>query len=721
MLKLENVSKYYRSETTVNQALRRISVEFHQNEFVVITGESGSGKSTLLNVLSGLDTYEEGELYVAGEETSYYAKEDWEHYRSQYIGFIFQNYNIIDAYTVYQNVMAALIIQGYNKANRSKRAKTLIEQVGLTKQMHQKSSTLSGGQKQRVSIARALAKDAPIIVADEPTGNLDKETGENIIKLLKEISNDKLVIMVTHNYEAVQDDATRHVRLFDGEIVEDKVHQKTDIGEIKAAPYHRGMPFNESIKMALRNLLSMPKRLVLMLMIGLFIVLAFSLVYGSRVAEDSMIRTYGYHPMFTNAHQSRLVLARWDGEPFTESEIDAFSALSRVKGIVPFDPLFDMELYMETPQGYRDVVRIVPAIILTERQLDSGRMPTNQYEIIAPQETWHRTYQLGDTISASVFPGYEYGHELSDSETITYTVVGLYDNPSWYFYMHDDFYQDTYNQSLAIQTRTESIIDYDGSTAIGVYEYRIDDSLEDNQIRISQGFVQIFGGESDDYLGMSLRVTLDHAMVPSDTHDYEIVGVSQTGSYRATIYLNEAQFTTLFAISSTQISLIVEDIYDAERVMSGLDDETYLMIYPASYVDPYMLNIGIATRVLSMILMIVLMIALYFITYVTFKNIMTARKKDYIIFRSIGAAKKDLYRITIIELIVIFLLAFSLVYLFLVVNRTVLYWIPDYLRFYTLGNYVFVIVLLIVLASFVGYRFNVKIFKDSVISALRVE
>jgi len=216
MLKLQNISKYYHSNDVVALGLRKVSLEFKLGEFVAVTGESGSGKSTLLNVISGLDTYEDGEMYVNGEETSYFSNEEWESYRRQYIGFVFQNYNIVDSYSVLENVMVALTIQGYDKARRKARALELIDRVGLSTHVHHKASKLSGGQKQRAVIARALAKDCPIIVADEPTGNLDSETGENIMSLLKEISRDKLVIVVTHNYDQVKDYATRKIRLFDG-------------------------------------------------------------------------------------------------------------------------------------------------------------------------------------------------------------------------------------------------------------------------------------------------------------------------------------------------------------------------------------------------------------------------------------------------------------------------------------------------------------------------
>ena len=205
LIKLKNVSKFYYNKNTIASGFNKINLELDMGEFVVITGESGSGKSTLLNVISGLDSYEEGEMYINGEETSHYTEHDYELYRRKYIGNIFQHFNLVNSYTVYQNIELALLFNGYKSREVKQRILDIIKTVGLTKYKNTKVSKLSGGQKQRVAIARALAKDTPIIVADEPTGNLDVESARSIMKLLHKISKDKLIVIVTHNYEQVSD------------------------------------------------------------------------------------------------------------------------------------------------------------------------------------------------------------------------------------------------------------------------------------------------------------------------------------------------------------------------------------------------------------------------------------------------------------------------------------------------------------------------------------
>lgn len=169
MLRLKNVSKFYYSNGMIASGFSRVNLELDMGEFVVITGESGSGKSTLLNVLSGLDTYEEGEMYIDGQETSHYNEADFEEYRRKYVGNIFQNFNLVNSYTVYQNVELALMLNGETGSDMKERVRSIIDKVGLTDFINTKCSKLSGGQKQRVAIARALAKETPIIVADEPT------------------------------------------------------------------------------------------------------------------------------------------------------------------------------------------------------------------------------------------------------------------------------------------------------------------------------------------------------------------------------------------------------------------------------------------------------------------------------------------------------------------------------------------------------------------------
>ncbi|MDE7106394.1 MAG: ABC transporter ATP-binding protein, partial [Anaeroplasmataceae bacterium] len=220
MIELKNVSKFYTNNGVVTLGLRNIDLKLNAGEIVAITGDSGSGKSTLLNVITAVDTYEEGEIYFEGNETSYFNQNDMDMFRKNNVSFIFQNYNIIDSYTVLENVMLPLLLSGKPHEAAKKEAKEIIDKVGLSKRIHHRGTKLSGGEKQRCVIARALASDSKILACDEPTGNLDSATGDEIIKLIAEVAKDKLVLIVTHNYNQVKDIITRRIKVSDGEIIE---------------------------------------------------------------------------------------------------------------------------------------------------------------------------------------------------------------------------------------------------------------------------------------------------------------------------------------------------------------------------------------------------------------------------------------------------------------------------------------------------------------------
>ena len=281
MLKLKNVSKFYYNKGIISSGFTKVNLELKMGEFIVITGESGSGKSTLLNVISGLDSYEEGEMYINGEETSHYTEKDFEEYRRKYIANIFQSFNLINSYTVYQNVELVLLLNGYKKKEVKKKILDIIDQVGLTKFKNTKVSKLSGGQKQRVAIARAMVKDTPIIVADEPTGNLDTESAKEVIEILKKVAKNKLVVVVTHNIEQVEEYATRIIKMHDGRIIEDrKIKEVKEDIKVEESKYNKITILNK-YRLGIRNTFNIFTKFILLFAVFFFIVSAIFLEYAS--------------------------------------------------------------------------------------------------------------------------------------------------------------------------------------------------------------------------------------------------------------------------------------------------------------------------------------------------------------------------------------------------------------------------------------------------------
>ena len=298
MLQLKNIVKTYVTGDLEQKALKGVSISFRENEFVSILGQSGSGKTTMLNIIGGLDRYTSGDLIINGVSTKKYKDADWDFYRNNSIGFVFQSYNLIPHQTVLANVEMALTLAGVSKRERWQRAVSVLKKVGLGDHIHKKPNQMSGGQMQRVAIARALINNPDILLADEPTGALDSETSVQIMELLKEIAKDKLVIMVTHNPELAQQYSTRIVKLLDGRIVDDS--NPCTESETPVEPQKRkkiSMSFFTALSLSFNNLRTKKGRTLLTSfagsigIIGIALILALSTgmnTYISDVQKETM-------------------------------------------------------------------------------------------------------------------------------------------------------------------------------------------------------------------------------------------------------------------------------------------------------------------------------------------------------------------------------------------------------------------------------------------------
>lgn len=299
MLQLKNIKKNYESGEEIVKALKGINIEFRESEFVAILGPSGCGKTTLLNIIGGLDHYTSGDLIIDGISTKKYKDRDWDTYRNHRIGFVFQNYNLITHQSVLSNVELALTLSGVDKKTRRKKAIEVLEKVGLKDQMYKKPNQMSGGQMQRVAIARALVNDPDILLADEPTGALDTKTSIQIMEILKEISKDRLIIMVTHNPDLAEKYATRTINLLDGEITSDTkpYNSKKEIKEKKETGKKTSMSFMTAMNLSLNNLMTKKGRTILTAfagsigIIGIALILAISngvQEYINNVEEETL-------------------------------------------------------------------------------------------------------------------------------------------------------------------------------------------------------------------------------------------------------------------------------------------------------------------------------------------------------------------------------------------------------------------------------------------------
>ena len=258
MLQLNQIRKNYVTGDLQVRALDGVSLAFRETEFVSILGPSGSGKTTLLNIIGGLDQYTSGDLIINGRSTKEFRDRDWDSYRNHRIGFVFQSYNLIPHQSVLANVELALTLSGVGKAERRRRAIEALEKVGLGDQIRKRPSQMSGGQMQRVAIARALVNNPDILLADEPTGALDTQTSVQIMEILREISREKLVIMVTHNPDLAEQYSTRIVRMQDGQILSDTdpFEPGEEIAPAAVSNEKTSMSFGTALSLSLNNLMT---------------------------------------------------------------------------------------------------------------------------------------------------------------------------------------------------------------------------------------------------------------------------------------------------------------------------------------------------------------------------------------------------------------------------------------------------------------------------------
>ena len=346
MLELRNISKSYKTGNFKQIALKDINLKFRKSEFVCILGQSGSGKTTLLNILSGLDRYDKGDLIINNKSTREFKSADWDAYRNNCIGFIFQSYNLIHHISVLDNVELGLTLSGVAKKERRKRALNMLDKVGLKKHINKKPNQLSGGQMQRVAIARAIVNNPDVILADEPTGALDTKTSKEIMNLIKEIAKDKLVIMVTHNPELAKEYATRIIELSDGKIIKDSnpiIGQESDNKkyEIKKT----AMSFLTALSLSLNNIKTKKGRTILTSfacsigIIGISLVLALSNGFDKQI-DIFEADTLSSLPIMINSNVMEI-----DEEDIKNRREEVLNSSEEKEKIIPYDVKENMNVH----------------------------------------------------------------------------------------------------------------------------------------------------------------------------------------------------------------------------------------------------------------------------------------------------------------------------------------------------------------------------------------
>lgn len=691
-IRLSDISKSYYSETAVTQALRKINLAFSEGEFIAITGESGSGKSTLLNIIGGMDSFDDGEMFVDGEPTFQYDDTDWEDYRRNKIGYVFQDYSLVGHYSALDNVVSALLIMEQDSGQAKKTAKEYLRQVGLEGFEAHRASELSSGQKQRLSIARALAKNTGIIVADEPTGNLDTETGNQIIRLLKELSKDRLVIMVTHNYDQVEPYATRKIRLHDGEVISDVSGAEQDMPETAEETSAKqdmpdtieGGPAQQALGKSRRSVTRQQNKVAayfaklnrhtqigraILFTAFLFVISVVSFLFIGELyqhADDTLTRNYD-QVAFYREDNTRLTVRHTDGSPITRQDIARIEALPNVVAADSCDSANDINYYITENQDYEYIYGVVRSwsgsqtvkrtsflnedhFLMSSDCIDrddliAGNLPEDRTEIVM--------YSEDESLLGTSMICYFTAHNLWGQEnfySIKVTVVGLLKEESDQVYFSRELCRMLSNHVDSGYFR----LYYNWDSRISDYSNKgwfipiVADDLVGNQVRLSYEMEDsrpigetVFHFEDIDELGNEDGNAIEQIVNVVD-------GIHQSTS----VFMEVSQefYDTYYDKESTQASVYLTSYAKTDSVMRALEKSGYdsmstyrvsVTDYNSELVNNRMMVIGICIGGLLALLLAEVLIL---------RSLMKIRIKDYFVLKFIGMRMQLIQRISFYEI-----------------------------------------------------------------------
>ena len=723
MLELKNVSKFYYKKGIVSSGISKVSLKFDMGEFIAITGESGSGKSTLLNVISGLDTYEEGEMYVNGEETSHYNEEDYEEYRKKYIGNIFQSFNLVNSYTVYQNVELVLLINGETRRSVKHKVIDILKKVDLYKYRHTKVSKLSGGMKQRVSIARCLAKDTPIIIADEPTGNLDSKNAKSVLKLLYEISKYKLVIVVTHNFEQISEYATRRITMHDGSVIEDmKLKDKNEVKEVNTSKFKKTKVIS-NLRLGIRNTFNIVPKFLLLTFVYLFVLISIVGVYSAFLELESTNNTYNSFFNETDVNK-RVIVKKKDNSSFTEEEINKLKSISNVEKVITNDYVYD---YSMSLIDYENIFLDSNFMKLEEfkGKLKYGRMPLNENEIIVSgsKENYYIEDMGSELINKEVSIN-------SGSDEIKVKIVGVsvFEKYNWMVtsYVSDKIYNYVENHVEQVYGTTNVYVS-DNSQNVNP-NIKTSDILSEGQVYISENYS--YNCKSYNCMKDSLNIKFSN-MYTNKEISLSNVKVYNKNNFKKifgseyddmdTIYLSNNDYDKLYKNNNIyQVSLFVKDVRNIDKTMNELNDYVSFSLNSVKQ-DGALVQV---IKIVKTIVITVLVIVLFFVSYFVIKLIMKSRNKYFTIIRILGGSYIEVKRLLQIELLNvtnIVYLVFLVISLFIKNDIIVSESIKNMLFYINLKEYVIVYLILSLMSYLTSSRYSRKIFKRSVITTYNEE
>ena len=732
MLKLKNVSKFYYNKGIIASGFTKINLDLKMGEFIVITGESGSGKSTLLNVISGLDSYEEGEMYIDGKETSHYTEKDFEEYRRKYIANIFQSFNLINSYTVYQNVELVLLLNGYKKKDVKKKILDIIDKVGLTKFKNTKVSKLSGGQKQRVAIARAMVKDTPIIVADEPTGNLDTESAKEVIEILKKVAKNKLVVVVTHNIEQVEEYATRIIKMHDGRIIENtQVKEVKENIKVEESKYNKITIFNK-YRLGIRNTFNIVSKFVLLFAVFFFIIAALFLEYASFELSEYEASKEGYNMTFRDLSENRIVIKKQNNTSFTEEDYQKIKNLSNIDYIVEDDLFLDGSVNL-----YRDDMSFYGSVQNTENfrgNVDIGRMPENENEIILGMSKEH--YYIKNRLEEVLNKSFSISEFNGGNELRKVTIVGIKyseDNNNYNakFYLSNTILAELRSHinknysDLKILFNDKYINQYYSVLPSNNVEQGKAIVTDELRYQVSNGVVRnkplnIY--VSNIYYNDELNLKISNTYTKSNFK--RLTGYDKYDNYRNAIFINTEDYNSMYNKPSYQSSVFIKDVETIDNTLLELEN----LGLKAKKITDYKVNGNEAysqiIRIIKVVVTIVLIFVLFFISYFIIRIILKSRNIYYTTLRMLGATYRNVKKILDIELFINSSIAYitMMVLIYLVkINVINFEYVSKLINYLELREYVLMYAILVIMSQLISRRFSKKLFKNTAINTYNEE
>ncbi len=681
LLKLKDIGKIYNSNDILTIGIRNVNLEFDYNEFVTIEGESGSGKSTLLNVIAANDSYEEGELFFNDEPTSHYSLEEWEKYRENDISMIFQDFNIIENLTVYENVLLALL-RIEDEKERKKIALELISKVGLSKQINQKGSKLSGGEKQRTVIARALAKDNPIILADEPTGNLDSNASKEIAKLLKDVSKDKLVIVVTHNPEYFNEYSTRRILVKDGSIVSDNVIVKPEKSNIsnKVYPESKKLKLKNTLKLGFLNYKSRPKFTTLMsLALCCIAVCLFSIL--------SLFNTYLISDLKTSLDdvsvEGKVIISNTNGY-VDEDVLDKIIADTNASYFIYDRDLSEFEITIPRKNNMYKSYQITCIYDPIHHKVG-----TSQGQLVIPKAYESDASQIVDIIIGATSSLNSIDVVTSTSETSLKLYLSYYNM------------QTNGNKIKGINTTIK--IDENETT---VYTFEMDDKLNDGEINlINSSYYDVLNKNVVCSIAPSKLFTI----VDDTKLDKTIDGI--------VVALSKNDYKEIFETKSNtkQSALYYENDTLAKMAISNLPSG-YIGMLSSSEV--YVESVGnvFALNILWYACLICISLMLAIILYIIFKRSIKIYASDYAIYKTLGISNDVSNKSLYVQMFLIFVPTLILLPIISLITTNIK---SLTLPFISVFNYLFIEILILLIVLMVAYGFNKSMAKSKISQVLR--